>query len=318
MTLGHPKLILLIVALLIAAGLLLAATRASAPTLPALTSEAHREALKLFEYDAKAPLDFQEASAEEQEGVVVRDISYASPKGGRVTAYLVTPKGKGPFPGVLFMHGLPGGRDGMLPRALHYARAGAVGLVIDAPFSRRKTEGFPLTFTEQDRDDQIQLIVDLRRGVDLLASRPEVDPARIAYVGVSYGGAMGGLLAGVEKRVNAYVLEVGDGGLISHFSGEDDRGSPLQGGLPKEQRECWLAAMEPIEPLRWIGHATPSALLFQSGRQDDLVPPTDARRYHEAGSQPKTVKWYDSGHRLPEQAIEDQLAWLRERIGLGG
>ncbi|HEX7181482.1 MAG TPA: acetylxylan esterase [Thermoanaerobaculia bacterium] len=312
----HPKLILP-AALLIAAGLLLAETRASTPALPPLTSEAHREALKLFEYDTKAPLDFQEASAEEREGVVIRDVSYASPKGGRVTAYLVTPKGKGPFPGVLFMHGMPGGRNRMLSRAVRYARAGAVGLAIDAPFSRRKTEGISLTFTEKDRDDQIQLIVDLRRGVDLLASRPEVDPARIAYVGASYGGAMGGLLAGVEKRVKAYVLEVGDGGLISHFSGEDDHGGPLQSRLPKERRERWLAAMEPIEPTRWIGRAAPSALLFQSGRQDDLVPPADARRYHEAGSQPKTVKWYDSGHSLPEQAIEDQLAWLRERIGLG-
>lgn len=310
MTRRHSLLILLMAVLAIAAGLLLAATRSSAPAaLPALTPEAHREALKLFEYDAKAPLDFQEASAEEREGVMVRDISYASPKGGRVTAYLVTPQGKGPFPGVLFMHGLPGDRNGMLPRALRYARAGAVGLVIDAPFSRRGIQGDPVTFTEKDRDDQIQLMVDLRRGVDLLASRPEVDPARIAYVGVSYGGAMGGLLAGVEKRVKAYVLEVGDGGLISHFTGEEDRSGPP---------ERWLAAMEPIEPLRWVGHAAPSALLFQSGRQDDLVPPADARRYQEAGSQPKTVKWYDSGHRLPEQAIEDQLAWLRERIGLGG
>jgi cephalosporin-C deacetylase-like acetyl esterase len=57
-------------------------------------------------------------------------------------------------------------------------------------------------FDERDRREQIQLIVDLRRAVDLLVARDDVDPDRIGYLGVSYGGAMGGLLAGVEDRVD--------------------------------------------------------------------------------------------------------------------
>ena len=54
------------------------------------------------------------------------------------------------------------------------------------------------------------MIIDLRRAVDLLASRSDVDPERIAYLGVSYGGMMGGLLASIEDRLQAYVLIVGD------------------------------------------------------------------------------------------------------------
>jgi cephalosporin-C deacetylase-like acetyl esterase len=57
-----------------------------------------------FDYDAKAPLDIQEAGVEHRGNVAVHDITYASPKGGRVPAYLVVPDGKGRFAAVLWGH----------------------------------------------------------------------------------------------------------------------------------------------------------------------------------------------------------------------
>jgi hypothetical protein len=39
-----------------------------------------------FDYDRNAPVDIQEAATEHRDGVAVHDISYASPKGGRVPA----------------------------------------------------------------------------------------------------------------------------------------------------------------------------------------------------------------------------------------
>lgn len=227
-------------------------------------------------------------------------------------AYVMVPKGKGPFPAVILMHGAPGTRAVVFERGIIMARSDAVALMIDAPFSRPGA-GQALTFS--DRDQQIQLIVDLRRAVDLLAARRDVDARRIAYIGRSYGAAMGGLLAGAEKRIKAYVLAVGDGGLVSHFTGEDDQNGPLQ-GLSEEQRKRWLAAMEPIEPIRFVGKAAPSALFFQSARKDQLVPASDATRFQEAGSEPKTVKWYGSGHQLDDEAHRDQLEWLRGQIGI--
>src|SRR5690242_1019314 len=56
---------------------------------------------KLFDYDQKAPLDLQQKSVEDRHGVQVHDISFLSPMGGRVSAYLVTPPGKGPFAGIV-------------------------------------------------------------------------------------------------------------------------------------------------------------------------------------------------------------------------
>ena len=285
-----------------------------AASAPAVASD---ETVRLFDYDAKAPLDLHVVSTEKKDGLTYQEITYASPRGGRVPGMLIVPDGPGPFAGMLLMHGAPGTYERMLPEAETLARRGVVALAINAPFSREARAGMPLWFDERDRDEQIQLIVDLRRGVDLLLSRPDVDKDRLGYLGISYGGAMGGSLAGVEKRIKAYALVVGDGGLVSHFTGADDTNGPLQ-RMPPERVQRWLAAMEPIEPIRFVGRAAPAHLLFQNGRQDELVPAADGRAYQEAGSQPKKTLWYDAGHRLNDQAVEDRHAWLDQELGLAG
>jgi hypothetical protein len=213
-------------------------------------------------------------------------------------------------------HGLPGTRLDTLPRAGRYAASGVVTLSIDAPFARRGPEGLAeaVSFTRRDRRDQIRLIVDLRRAVDLLAGRNDVDPGRIGYLGVSYGAAMGGLLAGVERRIGSFVLAVGDGGLVEHFT-EDGAGLER---LSESRRQRWLDAMEPIEPLYFVPHAAPSELLFQNALQDEAVALEDAARYQRAGSEPEETRWYESGHFLPVEADCDAALWLRERLSFIG
>ena len=48
------------------------------------------ELIHLFDYDAKAPLDVKEGTVVDREGVKVHDITYASPKGGRVPGWCST------------------------------------------------------------------------------------------------------------------------------------------------------------------------------------------------------------------------------------
>jgi predicted esterase len=80
-------------------------------------------------------------------------------------------------------------------------------------------------------------------------------------------------------------------------------------------RAAWFRAMTPIEPIRFIPHAS-SALLLQSGRLDNLVPAADAEALHAAAPASRTIRWYDAGHGLDQQAQLDRLDWLHERIGL--
>ena len=296
-----------------------AATSTATPSpVPTPTPAAYERSLVLFDYDAQEPLDVDETSASVRDGVTVHDISYASPNGGRAPAFLIVPDGAGPFAGVIVQHGMPAYRDSHLGYAMVLAKTGAVVLLVDAPFARRMradADAQPFTFTEDDRDEQVQLIVDLRRGVDLLTSREDVDADRLGFIGFSHGAAMGGLLAGVESRIGAYVLAVGAGGLISFHQEET---SPIGRlfFLPQERQDQWLDWMEEIEPILFVGQAAPAALFFQNGLRDRAIDEEAAVRYQEAGSEPKRVEWYDSGHNLTLVAILDQVEWLGSLIGI--
>lgn len=282
--------------------------------IPTTTPTTYEKGLFLFDYEIEAPVQITEVSVEQEAGYTVHDISYPSPKTGDVPAYLVVPDGTGPFAGILLMHGSSGSREYLLPLAKDLVHTGTVVLTISGPAAR--TTGRPwLRFTPQDRDEQIQLMVDLRRAVDLLTQHEKVDPSRIGYVGYSYGAAMGGLLAGIEPRIKAYGLMVGDGGLVNHFM---DDNKPVGGfeTIDPAMRESWLEAMQPIEPIHYVGHASPSALFFQNARYDTSVSEEDALAYQAAGSEPKQVQWYDSGHGLPPQAYIDMVNWLAEQIGI--
>jgi dipeptidyl aminopeptidase/acylaminoacyl peptidase len=160
----------------------------------------------------------------------------------------------------------------------------------------------------------MQLMKDLQRAVDVLRARPNVDDDRIAYLGVSYGGAMGALFVGIERRLKAAVLEVADGGLVSHFTGTED--SSFMASMSCATRGAWFQAMAPIEPIRFIPLASPTPLLLQNGRSDNLVPQADAEALHAAAREPKTIRWYNAGHSLGAQAIVDRHEWLNELVGL--
>ena len=274
------------------------------------TSQVPGEAI--FHYDRRQPLDLQDRLLGVRGGIEIREISFHSPDGGRATGHLTLPTGDGPFPAILVQHGMPSRSSEMLPDALVLSQHGAVVLALDAPFARR--QGMPVRFTEEDSVEQVQLMIDLQRAVDLLLERPDVDPTRIGYFGFSYGAAMGTLFAGIERRLVTYILAAGDGGLVSHFTGPDDRDGPLS-RLNCRNVQRWIGAMLPIEPMRFIHRAPPAPIFFQAARRDEAVPAVDAERLHAAAREPKAVQWYESGHFLPNAAVVDRLRWFHLHLG---
>ncbi|MFL5540697.1 MAG: alpha/beta hydrolase [Longimicrobiaceae bacterium] len=284
-------------------------------TLPTLSAApAPASALAAFAYDRAAAYDPVLLPAGTDQGVAIHDLSFRSPRGtDRATGLLFVPGGAGPFAGLLLMHGLPGSAEQVKGIAVELARHGAVVVALDAPFARRA--GSPVRFTEADSAEQVQLMTDLQRAVDVLVARPDVDASRLGYVGISYGGAMGALFVGIEKRLKTGILVVADGGLVSHYTGLEDGGS-LFAGLTCAQRRRWLESMIPIEPIKYVGFASPTPLLLQSGRQDVLVPPYSAQLLHAAARDPKTILWYDAGHNLTAEAGHDRLLWLQQQLGM--
>jgi len=270
---------------------------------------AFHELQRLYDYDSNAPLDLKEHSNEDKNGLKALDVSYLSPKGGRVPAYLIVPPGKGLFAGVIFMH--PAGRDigrsYFLDEAVALSKRGVVSILIDAPFARPSAQPL-LTFTEQDREGFIQGVVDLRRAVDVLLARGDVDAGRIGYVGFSYGATVGGILTGVEKRLKAFALMGGGPKLTTWLRTLQD---PRVARLREEGKlNAYLNLMTSIDADGYIGHAAPATILFQSGRYDENVTQERAAQYHQAASEPKEVKWYNAGHSLNDEARRDRAEWL--------
>ena len=269
----------------------------------------------MYEYAPQFPLDLEESGQEEHDGISVHQLSYASPKGGRVPASLVVPPGPGPFAGVLFLHPLPGDRTLFLDEALLLARKGAVSLLIDAPQVRPEPWQPIITTPEALRDVDVQTMIDLQRGVDVLTSQAKVDRQRLGYVGHSYGATQGGILAGLEKRIKAYILLAGLPSPINFFR-YSAHPTAVQARDSGEELDLYLRLMEPLEPLHYISHAAPATVYFQFGMQDEFVSAQAAQQYFAAASEPKYLKWYEADHHFNAEARQDRLAWLQEQLAL--
>ena len=281
----------------------------------------YQTVLHLFDYDSKAPLDVHDKVIEEFDGGTLHDVTYTSPKGGPVSAYLVVPKGKAPFAAILFGHWGNGTRAEFIPEAKLYARAGAVSLIPDYLWDRpqpwRKTPNH-YDKPELDREIEIQTVVDLRRGIDLLLARSDVDPKRLAYVGHSYGAQWGSILSAVDRRMKTSVLmagvaEVGD----IFLRGSDPGIIELRKSRPAGQFERYARVTGDIDAIHFVGHAAPIPLLLQFGNFEQYFDKTSMEHYAAAASDPKKVIYYDTGHDLNDpQALEDRYDWLGKHINL--
>lgn len=272
----------------------------------------------MFDPQRDVPIDLQIHGTWPSRSAMVHDVSFASTITGRASAYLVAPRMVGPYAGAILQHGMPGSREHLLEYAVDLAPTGLVSLLIDAPFARRiraNPGSMPITFTDQDYDEQAQTVVDMRRGVDLLVAHPQVDPHRLAYIGRSYGAMLGGIVAGVERRFKLYILACGDGGLVRHFTGPGPHAGPFH-QLPDEQQARWCGLMEPLEATNFVGKATPAMLYFQGGRYDSIVSPKETEAYYAAASTPKRLDWYDAEHALNRQALYDRVSCLEAHVGI--
>ncbi len=244
--------------------------------------------MTLFAYDASAPFDLREARTQQEGDVTIHTFSYLTLDGQRTYALLVVPPGAGPFGGVEYLHGAGGSPENWLDDAVANAAHGMVSLLVSQPEAP--------TF-ENDANPPVNMIVyemrELRRALDLLASQPNVDRHRLAFVGFSFGAVRGATFAGIESsRLRAVVL----------------------GSFNPSYHS---AAMTSFDPIVWLPHIAPAALLLQLGRQDTWFTEADGEAMNAAAREPKQLIWYDAGHGLDGKAVADRMAWLAKYVGDG-
>ena len=277
-----------------------------------------------FDYDRNAPLNLREEKSEQRDGATVIELSYDSPRTGRVPATLVVPPGNGPFAAILFGHWMMPkspvrNRKEFLEEALLFARAGAASLLLDAPLVRPGfvPEKQGLRGLVQNAEASRQQVVDFRRGVDLLLARKEIDPARLGYVGHSYNAHSGGILAAVEKRIASFVLMAGEFADEEYiFNFESPAITQFRQRNGEKALRDFFQQYAFDDPVHFISHSAPAAVFLQFGRKDEGIPEKFARGYFDRFAEPKKVEFYDAGHALNKEARKDRVQWLVERLKL--
>jgi dienelactone hydrolase len=209
----------------------------------------------------------------------VQEVYYAGEpyrgKPTRIFAYLGRPAGEGPFPGMVLVHG--GGGKAFAKWAEHWAQRGYVALAMDTAGcgpDGRLPDGGPdqsdaekfQEFTEAETQDQwsYHAVAAVIRGHSLLAAQPQVDRKRIGITGISWGGYLTCIVAGLDDRLKVAVPVYGCG-----FLGENSHWKTRSlARLTPETRARWLRNFDPSQYLPNVR----CPILFLNGTTDFAYP----------------------------------------------
>lgn len=294
-----------------------------------LAQESYDQLLRHWDYDTKAPLAIQESGVQDRGGIKVHDLSYAvptgdratslGPNGGRVTAYVIVPPGKGPFAAVIYGHWcMPGSeqlnRTEFLEEAVVLARSGVVALLPDHVIARPGFVASKEPLNTQQIDVLVQQVINLRRGADLLLARKDVDAKRLAYAGHSCNAEVGGFLSGIDKRFKAVVIMAGP------LSDEVTIKSPMYQAYRQktgpEKFDAFVAKYSWTDPGKYVSHSAGTPKLLQFATDEPFLGPEQAKQYLPYVSEPKTMKIYEAPHALNAEATRDRLQFLAAQLGV--
>jgi cephalosporin-C deacetylase-like acetyl esterase len=223
----------------------------------------------------------------------------------RLTAFLFLPRSGGkPYQTVVFFPG----SDDIYKRSYDELNIGLLDFVVRSgrailyPIYKGTYErGSDLKSDVQDetnlyRDHVIAWAKDLSRSIDYLASRADIDTTRLAYFGISWGGAMGPIMTALEPRFDASVLVVG--------------GLAMQATQPM------------VDPFSFLPRVTVPTLML-NGRYDSFFPVESSQKpfFNHLGTSAKDKKIIitDANHFVmsfeANLAIRETLDWLDRYLG---
>jgi len=157
------------------------------------------------------PYQLAPDSKRSREGVAVSMVEYQGLGGKPIYGWYLCPARPNPRPGVLYLSGY--GAPPVEP-PISLASHGYAVLAIDvrgnrveAPRARPFESYGTLGIQSPDTYVYREIVGHCLRALRLLASRPEVDPQRIAVVGASEGGGLGLILSTLAPEVKAVVAD---------------------------------------------------------------------------------------------------------------
>jgi cephalosporin-C deacetylase-like acetyl esterase len=266
---------------------------------------------KYYDYDMDLPLKDSVRLLKDTTEYELSYVTFRSVHNQNVTALLTVPKkSSAPHPVVILMHGagdrktvdyIEVGNDYLL-------KSGYAVLRLDiSNHGDRLVDDYDFSFTDGyrywTRDIVIQTVFDLRRAVDFIETRKELDSDRIGYYGISLGGIIGTIFCGVEPRVKVPVIALGGGGMHLMF-GMD--------ALSDDTKDY----LSMIEPNNFVEKIAPRPLLMINAENDDIVPPMMSKLMFSTANEPKEIIWYPAKHHdIPiDKVYPDGIKWFQKYL----
>ena len=262
--------------------------------------ESYRRA---FDYD-RAPLNTRVESRDSTpDDWNIERVTFSAAYGDeRMMAYVYTPKhGRPPYQPVVYFPG---------SGVIHQSNS-KVSREQLASFVVKTGRAFVLpilksTYERQDslhtdlpdssifwREHVVMWVKDVRRTIDYLGTRADMDSSRVAYFGSSWGSNQAPVVLAVEPRIKAAVLNVA--------------GLTMERGRPD------------VDPFNFLPRVTQPVLML-NGKYDFFFPVELAQKpYFERLGTPADKKKYivyEGGHDVPRtELIKETLAWLDKYLG---
>ena len=217
---------------------------------------------------------------------------------------LIPADATGPVPVVLITHYL-GAADLRAERALgeDLVARGVAAAILTLPYhlsrtppGRRSGELAIVPDVPKLRGTIAQAVLDVRRSLDFLDSRPEFTKAPRGISGTSLGALVAALSYGVDPRLTHAAFILG---------GADYAGIVFGSSRVREQREALRRkgynearlreALRDVEPLTYLPREAPGTTFLISAKYDTVVPGAESEALARALGDPKRLR-LDTGH----------------------
>jgi uncharacterized protein len=262
-----------------------------------------------YDYDASVPLSAQTRLVSDTGGYLQYHLTYRSAHEKKVTAFLYLPDSTTfarPWPVILFLHGINNSKKTKYVRitSQKFVRQGWAVLSMDGEYrGERRVHGRKLTGRSHIismREAVVQSVKDLRRGLDYLIGRGDIDGQRVGFMGVSLGGITGTMFCALDKRVDVVVLAL-SAGLLKSVAGL----RAISGHADP--------TYDIIEPTTFIGDISPRPVLMINAQDDEVFPRFMVDALYESAGEPKRRCMLPGGHEtIPLDATVDGASlWFR-------
>jgi dipeptidyl aminopeptidase/acylaminoacyl peptidase len=234
-----------------------------------------------------------------------------------IPAHVYKPRGEGPFPVVIRIHGGPESQSRMWFSYTSQAEVAELGCAVIYP-NVRGSVGYGKTFVKLDdgnlREDSVK---DIGALLDWIAGQPDLDAQRVGVTGGSYGGYM--VLAALthySDRIRCGVDAVGISNFVTFLENTSEYRRDLRRAEYGDERDPAMREfLQRISPTTNVGRIDVPLLVVQ-GANDPRVPASEAEQIVAAVRAKGKEAWYllarDEGHGFAKKSNADWYAWTQQ------